>query len=93
MALAWGSKTAPWIHVRVQQAPGETPQRIAISFPIPVGLTVWGFRLFGHYIPHMEGVNLEEIIMALKDVAKDGTPFYVNVDEGENGEKVQVFIG
>lgn len=93
LALAWGSKTSPWLHVRVQQAPGETPQRIAISFPLPVGLVTWGFRMFGHYIPNMEGIDLGEIIMALKDVAKDGTPFFVDVDEGENGEKVQVFIG
>ena len=93
LALAWGSKTSPWLHVRVQQAPGETPQRIAISFPLPVGLVIWGFRMFGHYIPNMEGIDLGEIIMALKDVAKDGTPFFVDVDEGENGEKVQVFIG
>ena len=93
LALAWGSRTAPWLHVRVQQAPGETPQRIAISFPIPVYLTVWGLRLFGHYIPKMEGIPLDEVILAIKDVAKDGTPFFVDVDEGENGEKVQVFIG
>jgi hypothetical protein len=93
LALAWGSKTSPWLHVRVQQAPGESPQRIAISFPLPVGLVTWGFRIFGRYIPNMEGINLKEIILALKEVAKDGTPFFVDVDEGENGEKVQVFIG
>lgn len=93
LALAWGSKTSPWLHVRVQQAPGEKPQRIAISFPLPVRLTVWVFRIFGHYIPNMEGVDLEEIILVLKDVARDGTPFFVDVDEGERGEKVQVFIG
>jgi hypothetical protein len=29
--LAWQSRTSPWLHLRVQQAPGETPQRIAIS--------------------------------------------------------------
>jgi len=93
LALAWGSRVAPWLHVRVQQAPGEVPQRIALSFPIPIRLATWGFKMFGHHIPHMEGVNLDEIILDLKDVAKDGTPFYVDVDEGENGEKVQVFIG
>jgi len=93
LALAWGSKSVPWLHVRVQQAPGEKPQRIAISFPLPVRLAIWGFRIFGHHIPKMEGVDLEEIITSLKDVAKEGTPLFVDVDEGEKGEKVQVFIG
>jgi hypothetical protein len=93
LALGWSSRTTPWLHVRVHQAPGETPQKIAISFPIPIRLTAWGLRTFGHRIPHMEGTSLDEVILALKDVAKDGTPLYVDVNEGENGEHVQVFIG
>jgi hypothetical protein len=93
LALAWGSRTSPWLHVRVQQAPGETPQRIAISFPIPIRLMAWGLRTFGHFIPHMDGVNLEEIIHSLKDISSDEAPLFVDVDEGEGREKVQVFIG
>jgi hypothetical protein len=93
LALAWSSRTTPWLHVRVHQAPGETPRKIAISFPIPIRLTAWGLRVFGHHIPHMEGTNLDEMILALRDVAKDGTPFFVDVNEGEDGEHVQVFIG
>jgi hypothetical protein len=93
LALAWGSRTSPWLHVRVHQAPGERPQKIAISFPIPIRLTVWGLRTFGHHIPQMGDVSLDDVILALKDVAKDGTPFFVDVDEGDNGERVQVFIG
>jgi len=92
MAFAWGSRTAPWLHVRVQQRPGETPQRIAISFPLPLGLVGWAVRLFGHRIPNIEGVDLQNIIKAIDESAKDGTPFFVDVDD-EDGERVQVFIG
>ena len=93
LALAWSSRTAPWLHVRVQQPPGERPRKIAISFPIPIRLTAWGLRMFGHRIPHMENTNLDEVILALKDVSMDGTPLSVDVSEGEDGERVQVFIG
>ena len=93
LVLGWSSRTTPWLHVRVQQAPGESPQKIAISFPIPIRLTAWGLRVFGHRIPHMEGTNLDEVILALKDVAKDGTPLFIDVNEEEDGEHVQVFIG
>jgi len=93
LALAWGSRTGPWLHVRVQQPPGETPQRIAISFPIPIRLMAWGLRTFGHFIPHMDGVNLDEIILSLKDISDDEAPLFVDVNEGEGREKVQVFIG
>jgi len=93
LALAWGSRTSPWLHVRIHQAPGQTPQKIAISLPIPVRLTAWGLRTFGHHIPNMEGTNLDEVILALKDVSKDSTPLFVDVNEGQDGERVQVFIG
>jgi hypothetical protein len=92
MALAWSSRTAPWLHVRVHQRPGETPQKIAISFPLPIRLAGWGLRTFGHYIPNMEGVDLDGVMEAIDESAKDGTPFFVDVDD-EDGERVQVFIG
>jgi hypothetical protein len=92
MALAWGSRTAPWLHVRVHQKPGVKPQRIAISFPLPIRLAGWALRTFGHYIPNMDGIDLEGVFVALNESAKDGTPFFVDVDD-EDGERVQVFIG
>jgi len=92
MALAWGSRTAPWLHVRVHQRPGESPQKIAISFPLPIRFVGWVLRTFGHFIPNMEGVDLEGVLIALDESAKDGTPFFVDVDD-EDGERVQVFIG
>lgn len=93
LALGWSSRTTPWLHVRVRQAPGERPQNIAISFPIPIRLTAWGLKTFGHRIPHMEGTNLDEMVRALKDVSKEGTPLFIDVNEEEDGEHVQVFIG
>ncbi len=92
MALAWSSRTAPWLHVRVHQRPGQTPQKIAISFPLPIRLAGWGLRTFGHFIPNMEGVDLTGVMTAIEESAKDGTPFFVDVDD-DDGERVQVFIG
>ena len=48
--------------------------------------------MFGHHIPNMEGVDLDGILTALNESSKDGTPFFVDVDD-EDGERVQVFIG
>ncbi len=93
LALAWGCRTAPWLHVRVQQKPGDRPRKIAISFPIPVRLTAWGVRTFGRWIPQLDGTSLDEVILALKDISAEEAPLFVDVDEGEGGEKVQVFIG
>jgi hypothetical protein len=89
MAISWHSRTGTWLHVRVR----STHQHIAISLPIPLGLAAFIFRHFGQFIPYMEDTSLDEVIMALKESAKSGNPFYVHVDEGEEGEQVEVFIG
>ena len=92
MALAWASRTARWLHVRVQQKEGESPQRVSISLPIPLRLTAWFLRSFGKNIPHLGNTGLDELIMAL-DATSPETPFYVEVNEGANGERVEVYIG
>jgi hypothetical protein len=93
LALAWGSRHSPWLHLRIQQKPGQKPHRIAFSFPIPIRLTAWGLRKFGHRIPQMDATGLDEVLIALKDTANEDAPLVIEVDEGEDGEKVQVIIG
>jgi len=93
IVLAWSSRSARWIHIRVRQSPGERPQTFALSFPIPIRLTAWFLRHFGHYIPNMEHTGLDEIILALGDKTSPETPFFIEVDEGEDGEKVEIYIG
>jgi hypothetical protein len=92
MSLAAASRTTRWLHVRVHQEPGEWPQTIAISLPIPLRFTAWLLRIIKPYIHNMENTSLDEIILALEKTSPD-QPFYVNVDEGESGEKVEVYIG
>jgi hypothetical protein len=91
--LAWQSRTAPWLHLRVQQAPGETPQRIAISFPLPIRPAVWFLRTFKPKIPAMEDQALDQVILAVGENTSPENPIYIQVDEGENGEKVEIYIG
>lgn len=89
MALSWGSKNGPWIHIRVRGA----SENIAISIPAPIGLTGWALRNFGHYIPQLERTTVDEILIALETTAKTNAPLSIIVDEGDNGEHVEVFIG
>ena len=93
IVLAWQSRTARWLHLRIQQKEGEWPHNIAISFPLPIRLTAWFFRLFGNKIPGLQGTSVDEMIMALDNTTSPGNPLYVKVEEGEDGERVEVFIG
>ncbi len=92
MALAWASRTARWLHVRVHQAENERPRNIAISLPLPIRFTAWLVRIFRPHIPNVEGVNIDEMILALEKTSPD-SPMYVQVNEDEDGERVEVYIG
>lgn len=91
--LSWQSRTSPWIHLRITQAAGEKPERIAISFPLPIRPALWFFRTFGGHIPKMQDISLDEILLAVNRSTNSDNPIFVQVDEGDNGEKVEIYIG
>jgi len=93
IAAAAGTRTARWIFVDVHQKPGEKPQRIFLGFPLPLKFTVWFLRHFGHMIPNLEKTNVDDIIQVVETGFTGEEPLIVNVDEGEDGERVQVYIG
>lgn len=92
MLLAWSSRSARWLHLRVHEKQGGRTTRIALSFPIPLRLAAWFLRTFGKWIPHLEQTGIDEIITALEEDTSPHAPVYVQVDEGE-GERVQIYIG
>ena len=71
----------------------EWPRNIALSFPLPIRLTAWFLRTFGPHIPQLKDTGVDELILALGDSASPGNPLLVNVNEGEGGEQVEVYIG
>jgi hypothetical protein len=92
-ALAAGSRTARWIYVDVHQQPGEHPQHIFLGFPLPLKLTAWFLRTFGPMIPDLQRTNVDEIIQVIETGFDGKEPLIVHVDEGDSGERVQVYIG
>lgn len=91
--LAWSTRTSRWLHLRVQQKPGERPQTIALSFPIPIRLTAWLLRMFRNKIPGLGKSGIDELVLAMGSSTNPETPFFIEVDEGEDGERVQIYIG
>lgn len=91
MSLAAASRRAHWLHVRVHQAEGEHPRTIKISLPVPLRFVAWVMRTFKHRIPGMDRAGMDEAVLALGKITSD-EPFYIKVDEGDSGEKVEVFI-
>ena len=86
--LAFWSRTARWLHVRIR---GE--QRVALSFPLPLRLAGWILRLVRPCAPQLEKTGLDEVILSLDEGLAGEGGFYVDVQDGEAGEQVQVYIG
>ena len=93
ITLAWQSQFSPWLHLRVQQRPGEYPQRVAFSFPLPVRPAAWFLRNFGPHIHGLDSSSLDEVLLSVDQVTQSDNPIYIQVDEGEEGEKVEIYIG
>lgn len=94
IALAAGGMGARWIYVNVDrsQAP-DWPKNITIALPLPLGLVSWFLKTFGSRIEGLKQTAIDEVIMAISLTNSVKEPLIVNVDEGANGERVQVFIG
>jgi hypothetical protein len=93
MALAAGTRKARWVFVDVHQKPGEKPRRISLGFPLPLKFIAWFFRTFGDKMDDLKGTNVDEVIQVLETGFTGDEPLIVNVDEGEDGERVRVYIG
>jgi hypothetical protein len=92
-ALAAGVGRARWVHVRVDTGQKSWLRRIAISLPIPLGLAAWLARAFGRRVPAARQTALDDLLAAMDDTLTSDGPIYIEVNESEKGERVQVFVG
>lgn len=94
MALAWASRTAKWLHIRIKTGEkSDGPRRILISLPLPIGPAAWLLRVISPFIPKLRDTGVDELILALSETTSPEAPLFVDVNEGEGGERVQVYIG
>jgi hypothetical protein len=94
IALGAGSQGSRWLYVNVDRSRShDGPRNITLAFPLPLGLVGWFLRNFGHYISGLRRTNVNEVINAISMTKDIKEPLIVNVDEGDDGERVQVYIG
>lgn len=92
VAISFQTSRSVWLHVRIKQKPGESPPRISISLPLPISLARWFMSVFGHKIPGLKDQPLGDLSDLLDNISPEA-PFYVHVNDEEDGEEVEVFIG
>ncbi len=91
--FAVATSNSAWVHVRVHTGQDSWPRRIAISMPLPLRLSAWFVRRFGDRIPQFEGTSVDELLLALEEGISSDHPIYVEVAEGDRGERVEVRLG
>lgn len=96
LILLFGLATydSPWLHIRVDTGQTTWPQRVAISFPVPIRLASWGLRKWGHYAGSLDATAIDELLLSLDENFSADNPIHIEVHEDEeSGEKIQVFLG
>ncbi|HNT53395.1 MAG TPA: hypothetical protein PKG95_01710 [Anaerolineaceae bacterium] len=89
--LFWQTR---WLHLRVRQGQGKRPEVIRISLPLPLTAGAWFLRSFSGVLPaDLRDKHLDEMVEGLgKSVSKDD-PIHIYVDDEEDGDQVEIYIG
>lgn len=94
IAIGSAGQSSKWLYVNVDRRyANDWPKNITLGFPLPLGLTAWFMRTFGHNISGMNKTQVDGIVEVLNATGKSDDPFIVNVDDDEDGDRVQVYIG
>ncbi|MEJ2207956.1 MAG: hypothetical protein P8129_02840 [Anaerolineae bacterium] len=91
LAALW-SRNATWLHLRISEGEGGR-QKIAFSFPLPLALAAWGIRIAQPFVPQLQETGVDEVILALRESRKQNEPLFIDVQDEEDGERVQIYIG
>jgi len=93
IAIGSAGQSSKWLYVNVDRTrQNDWPRNITLGFPLPLQLTSWFMRNFGHNIHGVSKNQLDGIAEVLETTDKSGEPFVVNVED-DDGDRVQVYIG
>jgi len=88
--LALWSRSATWMHLRISE---QGRRKMAFSFPVPLGLAAWAIRIAQPFVPQLRDTGVDEVILAVRDSASRGEPLFIDVQDDEDGERVELYIG
>jgi len=86
IALAWWSRHARWLHIRVR----DQETRFRISLPLPLRPAAWLARLARPWVPHVQDIPIDEMILALAEMEDEEV---LAVEVNDQGDEVQVYFG
>jgi hypothetical protein len=77
---------AKWLRVRVTEV---ATGRSKATVQIPISLMEAGMKIGAHFAPEIDGVNMDELMNALRSGM---TGKIIDVTDDEDGEHVEIFV-
>jgi hypothetical protein len=93
VVIGWWARAARWLHLRIQQRPGRSPENLAISFPLPLGVASWILQRYGERFLPGRGLQWDQMLRTFRESTTPDRPFYIEADDDRTGEKVRIYIG
>jgi len=90
VVIGWWLQRAHWFSLRVRQPDGPN---ISLALPLPLGPIAWVLRVLRPFVPQLEEMGVDELILAMREEVREGRTLMIEVDEGEGGEQVQIYFG
>lgn len=87
--LALWSRQATWMHLRISE---KGQRKMALSFPLPLTLAAWAVRIAEPFVPQLQETSVDDLIVALRESASRGEPFSIDVQDDQDGERVELYI-
>jgi len=88
--LALWSRSATWMHLRISE---EGKRKMALSFPVPLGLAAWAIRIAQPFVPQLRDTGVDEVILAVRESSSRGEPLFIDVQDDKDGERVELYLG
>jgi hypothetical protein len=87
---AWSAQRGPWVHVRITH---EKKNQRDIKISLPLNPAVFILKIVRPFVPRLKNTGIDEVLLSLKDNVNRDQPLVVDVNEGKDGERIQVVIG
>lgn len=89
LVLGWWLQRARWFYLRVREHDGSA---FTIALPLPLGIVFWLLRMAKPFVPQLQEMDADHLILAMRDELREGRSFAINVDEGEGGDQVEMYF-
>jgi uncharacterized membrane protein HdeD (DUF308 family) len=90
LVLALWSRRATWMHLRISE---EGKRKMAFSFPLPLSLAALAVRIAQPFVPQLKDTGVDDLILALRESSSRGEPLFIDVEDDQDGERVELYIG